>query len=1144
MQRTLTAYCCYMNTAVRVIAILTLFLPSAVRSQQAVSKPVDFQADIQPILAKNCQGCHQGGAAPAGLKLDTGAAVLSGSISGKVIIPGNAAQSLLVQRITAKTGVGMPPSGPLSDDQIALITAWVNQGAKIGASDLFTAKVEPIFASACYQCHSGNEPKGQLNLAIKSLALKGGVTGPVIIPGNSKDSRLIYRVMGAGVEHRMPLSGTPLTGEQIATLRRWIDEGAKWPDTLSSERDATPKHWAYVKPERPALPAVKETAWIRNPIDRFVLARLEKEGLKPSPEASKETLIRRLSLDLVGLPPTPAEVDAFIGDTRPDAYERLVDRLLASPRYGERWATPWLDLARYADSDGWTHDRKRVAWPYRDWVIKALNGNMPFDEFTIEQLAGDMLPDATVGQRVATGFIRSSMLQTEGGTDPAENNWNAQIDRTSTVGTTWLGSTIGCAECHNHKYDPFTQKQFYQMVAFFNNSKFTNENHEAGSALNYLEPELDLASPAQAKQRDEINAKLKPLEEQLNDSSPAFQKRETDWERAVLEFEKQWQALRPTRVVSTFGTTLRASADGSILASGKNPDSDTYVLDAKVSFQEISAIRIEALQDRSLPAGGPGRDHYGNFMVHEVNVEAGPSIQRLSKVPLKEILPDDTASVVNVNASARVKEVWVVAAGDQSSGSGSDSNEMAGRLRYQLLLIPEKPLRTDTDGLLRVTIVQTSELTGVNLGRFRVSVTAAANPKFVLDVPAHLRPLLSIPPEKRSATQSGLLTAQYRTVAVELELVRQKIAELRSQIDDLHIPSTLVVAEDMNVKHPSTYVRMRGAFVSKGDLVDADVPSFLGPLAADAPRNRLGFAKWLVSRDNPLTARVTVNHFWEQIFGRGIVETAEDFGTQGTPPSHPELLDWLATEFMDDGWNMKVIQRLMVTSATYRQSSAVTPDVLERDPSNILLARGPRFRVAAETVRDIAMDASGLMSAKMFGPPVKPYQPDGLWGWFPGMIGTDQWVVSPGEDRYRRGIYTFIRRSVRYPSLTVFDAPSREICTGRRDHSDTPLQALTSLNDPAFFEAAQAMARRIVIEGGKDMSSRAIYGFRLVTARKPGAAELDTLVSWFDTSRLHFEHVPTEAEAVCGCGKPDADLAAWTMFSNALLNLDEALTKE
>jgi len=1033
----------------RIFILAALFVPVLqIRPQQA-TKAVDFRTDIQPILAKNCQSCHQGGAAPADLRLDTPQGLSQGSISGKIVVPGKSSESLLVQRIIDPSGV------------------------------------------------------------------------------------------------RMPLNGQPLSMDEIGLIRAWIDQGAKIPETLVSESRPVVKHWAYVKPVRPALPSVKDAAWGRNAIDRFVLARLEKEGLKPSPEASKETLIRRVSLDLIGLPPTPAEVDEFVNDKRADAYDRLVDRLLTSPRYGERWATPWLDLARYGDSEGWTNDRQRMAWPYRDWVIRAFNKNMPFDQFTIEQLAGDMLPNATVDQKIATGFIRSSMLQSEGGTDAEENNWNAQIDRTSTVGTVWLGSSIGCAQCHNHKYDPFTQKQFYQMVAFFNNSAFTNEPGDprlvaAGVHFGFTEPRLDLATPEQARKRDEIDAELQRFEKQLNDPTPEFRKRQADWEKEILAFEKQWQPLLPTRVASANGTTLQASADGRVLASGKNPNAETYTIEAKAPFQQITGIRLEALPDPSLPGGGPGRDYYGNFRLQDVRVEVGPS---LSKVVFKEVLTDDSSPTLDVPRT-ELKQIWTVDATRQTSTAVyQNDTRVDGRTRVQLLLIPEKPLLAGGDGLLRITIVQASETSSVSLGHFRVSVTGSDNPKLALGVPAGLRPMLSIAEDKRTPQQAERLAAYYRSVDAELAPVRKTIAELRERIEALNIPKALIMAENTKVPHPSAYIRMRGAFVSKGELVEADVPSFLGALPAGAPPNRLGLAKWLVSGENPLTARVAVNHFWETIFGRGIVETTEEFGTQSFPPTHPELLDWLATEFTESGWNMKAIQRLMVTSSTYRQTSKVTPELLERDPANTLLARGPRFRVEAEMVRDVALAASGQLSSKMFGAPVMPYQPPGLWDGFPGLrLGPDEWVQSPGEDRYRRGLYTFIRRSVRYPSLTVFDAPSREFCTARRTHSDTPLQALTTLNDPAFFEAAQGMARRLMKEGGASESSRATYAFRLVTARRPVPQELDALLSAFDRSRRRFEKDPKEAQAVAG--SPDAELAAWTMFSNALLNLDEALTKE
>jgi hypothetical protein len=1041
-----------MRNGLRIISVLALLLPVArVLSQQTPGRPVDFATEVRPILAKNCQGCHQGGAAPADLRVDTAAALMKGSISGKVIVPGNPAESLLVRRISDKTGVGMPPTG------------------------------------------------------------------------------------------------TPLSDADIATIRTWVEQGAKIPDSLLSSEPTSAKHWAYVPPVRPAVPAVKTAGWARNEIDHFILARLEKEGLRPSAEASRETLLRRVSLDLTGLPPSPAEVDEFVKDIRPDAYERQVDRLLASPRYGERWATPWLDLARYGDSDGLRDDKQRVSWPYRDWVIQAFNRNMPFDQFTIEQLAGDMLPNATLDQKIATGFVRSSTLQTEGGTDPEENNWNAQVDRTTTVGTTWLGSSVGCAQCHNHKYDPFTQKQFYQMVAFFNNVDFEQENRRKGNgnafseSSHFVEPKVDLPTPEQARKRDEITRELRGYEEQLNDSSPAFQKRQGDWEQAVLAFEKEWQPLMPQRLASDHGTTLSLSPDGSILASGKNPDSDSYILEGQAPLAEITALRIEALPHASLPEGGPGRDYYGNFVVHNIDVEAGGATQTLAKVKIKSIQADEPMPNL-LDAHSKMSQTWIVdatrnLAAYQSGKLGEVNN--TGRLRYQLLLIPETPIKVGRDGVLRVTIVHKSEVAGVNLGNFRISVTASNHPRTVLDVRASLRPLLSIDAKDRAPQQAEALTAHYRTVAVELAPVRQKVAELRKRIEDLRIPSALILEENTSVTHPSTNIRMRGAFVSKGDLVEADVPSFLGGLPQGSTPNRLGLAKWLVSGNHPLTARVRMNQIWENIFGRGIVETAEDFGTQGFAPSHKELLDWLATEFVGRGWDTKAMQRLIVTSATYRQSSAVPQELLERDPGNALLARGPRFRVEAEMVRDIALSAAGLMSSKMYGVPVKPYEPEGLWTWISNE--KEDWVVSEGEDKNRRSIYTFIRRSVRYPSLTVFDAPNREVCLARRNRSNTPLQALTTLNDPAFFEAAQAMARRIVKEGGVNTSTRAAYGFRLATSRSPQAQELDTLLSGLEKSRQYYAVHPQEVQALAG--NADTELAAWTMFSNALLNLDETLTK-
>ena len=1046
-----------MSTRVRVILLIAIILPVLqIWSQQSADTGIVFSTQIQPILTRNCQGCHQGGAAPADLQLDSAAGVLKGSVSGKVFVPGNSSESLIYHRITGKDGVVMPPTGrTLAEPEIALIKKWIDEGAKMDAAAL--------------------------------------------------------------------AAGT-----------------------------AKPKHWAYVKPTRPALPAVKDAAWARNGIDRFVLARLEKEGLKPSSEASRETLIRRLSLDLIGLPPTPAEIDAFLNDKRPDAYERVVDRLLASSAYGERWATPWLDYARYADSEGWTNDRQRVAWPYRDWVIRTLNKNMPFDQFTIEQIAGDMLPNPTTDQKIATGFLRNSMQITEGGVDPEEAHWVIQVDRASTIGTVFLGSSLGCAQCHNHKYDPFTQKDFYSMVAFFNNGTFDVPVRDPkrritafSLAKTYFEKKLDLATPEQEQKRTAMTAEIANTEKQLNEVTPAFTARQTKWEREIVAFENEWKPLIPSSVTSADGTTLTASPDGSVLASGKNPEADTYVWTGKAPFAKITGIRVEALPDASLPHGGPGRDFYGNFMMRDVRVEVGPSERQLSKVTFKQVLTDiDAPPLENKDGEAgRVKQIWVVDASLQSGrGALKVTGGTEGRVRVQLILIPDKPIQADANGVVRVSLEQFSEYKNVNLGKFRISFTSAPNPEFANEVKASLRPVLSIPAGERSAEQADGVVLHFRTLDGELKPLRDKIASLKKDIDALDIPKALIMSEDMNVARPATFIRQRGAFVSKGEEVQATAPEFLAPMPAGAPYNRLGLAQWLVSRDNPLTARVTVNHFWETMFGRGIVETAEDFGSQGFAPSHPDLLDWLAVEFMEKGWDMKAIKRTIVTSATYRQSSTVTPELLEKDPGNALLARGPRIRVEGEMIRDIAMSASGLLSGKMFGSPVMPYQPEGVWGNFVNQGDADRWVVSPQEDRYRRGLYTFVRRSARYPALAVFDAPTREFCTARRTKSDTPLQALTTLNDPAFFEAAQAMAKRIVKEGGADPSSRVTYGFRLATSRVPRASEKDALLSGYEKSLQYYQSNPQEAEQVAG--QPDAQLAAWTMLSNSLLNLDESISKK
>jgi mono/diheme cytochrome c family protein len=813
----------------------------------------------------------------------------------------------------------------------------------------FARDIEPIFASRCYECHSEKKSKSGFRLDTKAWALLGGDSGaPLFIPGQSSKSQIILRVAGlVKPDEIMPATGERLTAQQIGLLEAWIDQGASWPETGKKT------HWAYVKPVRPELPKVKHSRWLRNPIDAFILARLEAEKLKPSAEADRVTLIRRVSLDLTGLPPSIAEVDAFVADKSKDAYEKLVDRLLASPHYGEKWARLWLDLARYADSQGYEKDPPRSMWPYRDWVIDAFNHNMRFDQFTVEQIAGDMLPKATREQKIASGFNRNTMINTEGGVDQEQSRVETIVDRVNTTATVWLGSTLGCAQCHTHKYDPFTLKEYYQFFAFFNNAD---------------EPGLDLPSTAQTARKKQLPIDIAALETDLKKPTPELAAAQAAWEKKT-------------------------------------------------------------------------------------------------------------------------------------------TNALA------LSLLP---------------------------------VTGTNKPPPAPDVPTNILQTLKVTLTARTAQQSNEVSDYFRSHAPELKTIRDQLAELRKAQEDLNkeIPTTLVMQERAAPRE--THVLPRGNFLSPAEKVFPGVPAVLPPLPAGEPTNRVTLARWLVSPENPLTARVTVNRFWEQIFGRGLVETLEDFGTQGERPTHPELLDWLATEFTQTNWDMKAMLRLMVTSATYRQSSRSTPELIERDPYNRLYARGPRFRVPAETVRDIALQASGLLSPKIGGPSVYPYQPDGIWT---QIYSADKWVTSKGEDKYRRGIYTFWRRTSMYPSFMSFDAPSRELICPRRQRSDTPLQALTTLNDPSFVEAAQGLARRVLQKSKGNDRADATFAFRLCMARAPRSQETKRLVALYKQELAQFKLDPSAAKKIGGdLGKPPEGvsaekLAAWTVVANVLLNLDETITK-
>ncbi|MGH9843936.1 MAG: PSD1 and planctomycete cytochrome C domain-containing protein [Blastocatellia bacterium] len=1009
----------------------------------------------------------------------------------------------------------------------------------------FKRDIEPIFAAACAQCHGAKKAAGQLRLDVKSAALKGGISGAVIVPGNSKQSRLLARILGEGGEQQMPLGGEPLKPEQIEIIKRWIDEGANWPEHQSAIRNpqsATPQHWAYAKPARRSLPEVKNKAWVKNPIDAFVQARLEKEGLQPSAEAGRVTLLRRVSLDLIGLPPTPQEVDEFLADGSNEAYEKAVDRLLASPHYGERWARPWLDLARYADSHGYEKDRPRVMWKYRDWVVNALNQDMPFDRFSIEQLAGDMLPNATNDQLIATGFHRNTMLNQEGGVDDEEARWETLIDRVSTTSTVWLGSTVGCAQCHNHKYDPFTQQEFYKLLAFFDSHQYTILNM-AGSEGWVIEPELELPTAQQAAGRDKLRAELKAVEAKLKTQTPELDTALAQWEAEQRAEPQRWHTLEPLEFKSSGGTKLEKLADSSLLAAGAAPVSDVYTVTAQLpaSAQGLTALRLEALTDANLPQGGPGRNPYGNFVLSgiEIFVETAGGEQRIA---LKDAAADDFTRSLDERQLFSQESL-------PGSGWDIDATRDAKRLNRQIVFIFEQPLELTAPAVATIQIKQIGQTIGQGLGRVRLSVIESNDPTRIVALPLRFKSLLEAPAAKRNARQQTTLAEQFRQLTPLLKAERERAKQLRDAIINLGIVSAQIIREKQTYERPSTLLRVRGNYLNKGEKVYAATPAALHAWPEDAPYNRLGLARWLVSKENPLTARVTVNRAWEQFFGRGIIETVEDFGSQCAPPTHPELLDWLAVEFMESGWSMKKLHRLIVTSAAYRQTSKVTPALLEKDPYNRLFARGPRFRLDAETIRDSALLASGLLSRKLGGPPVYPAQPDGIW-MNPYDGNNIKWQTSTGADRYRRSLYTFLRRTAPFPMLTTFDATSREYCTVRRVRTNTPLQALSLLNDEAFFEMARALARRMLTEANGGLRARLSYGFRLCVLRAPSQVELEKLEQLYQRQLALYRADKAAAQRVAkgvideGWAGDPAEAAAFTMTANVLLNLDEMLTKE
>lgn len=1294
----------------------------------------------------------------------------------------------------------------------------------------FAADIQPILAARCLECHGSKKQKGELRLDGREAAMRGGLSGAVIVPGASADSLLVKNIGRVGDATPMPPKGEPLTPEQIGLIRAWIDQGAKWPDAGAkpdagkpnpaapamksgasgaapggegsphpnlahadhADRDPRADHWSFKPPVRVDPPAVARAEWPRNPIDHFILARLEKEGLAPSPEADPATLVRRLNLDLIGLPPSPEEVDAYAADPSPAAYDAMVDRLLASPRFGERWGRKWLDLARYADTNGYEKDRDRSVWPYRDWVINAINANMPFNQFAVEQLAGDMLPGATLEQRIATGFQRNTMLNEEGGIDVAEDRFKSMVDRMEVVGAAFLGLTIQCAQCHDHKYDPISQREYYQLFAFMDSAD---------------EPFLEIPTLETTEALKKAEAKIAKLDSELELKFPPFSER------------VEWTPLKPVDAKSEAGAALKVLEDGSVLAGAADgaalPDKDVYEVQLAGAPGDFDLIRIEALTDDSLPAKGPGRTREGNFVITEVAAWFGPAwlpeaakplefsaaevdfaqenypaaglidgdpktgwaiavksgamnVNRAATLTLKTLVaapaaegpknPGErrmrvrlaqefggghTVGRFRVSAGRRVREHYrpdlaeaeqrrrhledrlaewkadaaarstrwttldpaaisseygatltklddlsVLATGDKPNrdtyvveadagpgalrglrieamlhptlpNNGPGRGDLLGVGNFMLSEIkiearaadappeaawipvelqnptadyaapgktPDKTLdgATDTgwaiDGgegherrfaiefknaptfpagaRLRVTLLQ-RYIHQTTFGRFRLSVAKNATPDAALagapasapgstpgaalaiapiranEFPADIEAALLAPEAARSPESEAAIRKFFLSAAPELAAQNKELDALRSALP--RPPTTLVMRERGEPR--VTKIHPRGEFLRDGPAVSPAAPAVLPPPPEGAPPNRLTFARWLVDPRNPLVARVAMNRQWMEIFGHGLVATPDDFGLRCEPPTHPELLDWLATEFVARGWDAKAMLRLVATSATYRQSSVVAPAARERDPANTLLARAPRFRIDAELVRDAALSACGLLSAKMGGPSVKPPQPPGVTEL---AYGSPSYAPSTGEDRYRRGVYTYLKRTAPYPSFITFDAPTADRACPRRNKSNTPLQSLTLLNDEVYMEAARALAKRAIADEGantagnaepiaaantaattsantaanaadKTSTARIERAFRLCLARRPTDEEMKRLTAFHAENIAKFARGEGAPAKIAGAeeaappapGAPSVnDLAALTLVSRALLNLDETITRE
>jgi len=1135
-----------------------------------------YTEDILPIFTSTCLDCHGPDEARRmlNLRLDTQDFLTSH------IVPGDPAASLIFQRITVEDGIRvMPPTSSgrtLTAEQIETVRLWIASGADWGTEltgderaelaqaaerqVVFAREVRPILSRNCFQCHGPDDENRQMGLRLDNpegfSGHRGAFGGPAVIPGNAEDSLLYQRITAEAESFRMPRDREALTPNEIETIRLWINQGAQWES-----------HWAFIPPELPTLPDTSDTNWIRNPIDNFVLERLDQEGLTPSVEADKATLIRRVTLDLTGIPPTLEEVDAFIADNTPDAYEKVIDRLLQSPRFGERMAVDWLDAARYADTNGYQTDGERTMWRWRDWVINAFNDNMPFDQFTVEQLAGDMLPNATLDQRIATAFNRNHSLNAEGGIVPEEFLIEYAVDRVATTSTIWMGLTMGCARCHDHKFDPLQQSEFYELSAFFNNID------ERGKGFKYVNSPPFITAPtnSQQEQLDELDGRLAQARVEFAAMEEAIELAQEQWEDALLsatdiDAEVDWN-LRDGLVVhhpldgdisgvhagnlveATLENGLPHFVDGRIGAAA-NFDGERYITagtSPNLGYENEFTLSawIFPTADTGVifsraTEGDQGEVGWGIYL------EEGKLRLNLSTRVLDDGVAAETIHSVQLN---RWQHITATYDGSKTPGGmrvyiDGVNQELEGLLDLVGNRLPQRyPLRIGASGSSKPNFQG-------NLDDVRIYDRVLTPEEVaVLATVDSISQIARIDGGDRTTAQSDKMRLsflnQYASPDIRAAYSEVKKLERERKHAWDGFP-TVMVMEEMFPRRP-TYRLNRGVYDAPAEEVFPGTPSILPPLP-DGERNRLAFANWLVNPENPLTSRVTVNRFWQAYFGTGLVKTVDNFGSQGEFPSHPELLDWLAVTFQESGWDVKELQRLIVTSATYRQSSTVTSEMAEMDPENRLLSRATRMRLPAQMIRDQALAISGLLTERIGGPSVGPYQPDGLWD---DIVERGQeYRLSTGDDLYRRSLYTFWKRTRPAPAMITFDSSTRETHIVSSTRTNTPLQALNLMNDVTYIEAARALAQR-VMQQGESANDSLVHMYRLATAREPNANVLSILarsysehLEVYESDRAGALQLISEGESPRDETLDIAELAAYQMVASLIMNLDGTITRD